>query len=138
MTSLPESKTSLESDVKTSLESDVLTEECEINRELSKQEAESDGTPVPNDNVSYGDGLKGLCTGAVTAAPAAKRPLDTSKEGANAKDCNVLVSCKRKGNNNKRIRATELSYSKTRKHVDHVVMNLPASALTFLGGKTCP
>ncbi|XP_030448382.2 tRNA (guanine(37)-N1)-methyltransferase 1 isoform X2 [Syzygium oleosum] len=124
MTSLPESKTSLESD--------VLTEECEINREPSKQEAESDGTPVPEDNASNGDGLKGLCAGAVAAAPAAKRPLDTSKEGANAKDCSVLVSCKRKGNNNKRIKATELSYSKTWEHIDHVVMNLPASALTFL------
>ncbi|KAI6681790.1 hypothetical protein NL676_035671 [Syzygium grande] len=73
MMSLPESKTSLQSD--------VLIEECEINREPLKQEAESDGTPVPDDNASYGDGLKGLCAGAVTAAPAAKRPLDTSKEG---------------------------------------------------------
>ncbi|KAI6681796.1 hypothetical protein NL676_035677 [Syzygium grande] len=112
MMSLPESKTSLESD--------VLTEECEINRERSKQEAESDGTPVPKDNASNGDVLKGLFVGVITAAPAAKRPLDTSKEGANAKDCGVLVSCKRKGNNNKRIRATELSYSKTWEHIDHM------------------
>ncbi|XP_030549952.1 tRNA (guanine(37)-N1)-methyltransferase 1 isoform X2 [Rhodamnia argentea] len=124
MMSLPESKTSLESD--------VLTEECEINSEPSKQEAESDTTPVRNDNASIGDGLKGLCADAVAAVPAAKRPLDISKEGANAEDCSVLVSSKRKGNGNKRIRATELSYSKTWEHVDHVVMNLPASALTFL------
>ncbi|XP_010047761.2 tRNA (guanine(37)-N1)-methyltransferase 2 [Eucalyptus grandis] len=124
MMSLPESKTSMESD--------VLTEECEINRELSEQRTEPDGTTVPDDNASNGDGPKGLCAGAVAAAPAAKRPLDTSKEGSNAKDCSVLVSSKRKGNNNKRIRASELSYSKTWEHIDHVVMNLPASALTFL------
>lgn len=124
MMSLPESKTSMESD--------VLTEECEINRELSEQRTEPDGTAVPDDNASNGDGPKGLCAGAVAAAPAAKRPLDTSKEGSNAKDCSVLVSSKRKGNNNKRIRASELSYSKTWEHIDHVVMNLPASALTFL------
>ncbi|KAK3436525.1 hypothetical protein EUGRSUZ_C01077 [Eucalyptus grandis] len=96
MMSLPESKTSMESD--------VLTEECEINRELSEQRTEPDGTAVPDDNASNGDGPKGLCAGAVAAAPAAKRPLDTSKEGSNAKDCSVLVSSKRKGNN-KRIRA---------------------------------
>lgn len=36
MMSLPESKTSMESD--------VLTEECEINKELSEQKAEPDGT----------------------------------------------------------------------------------------------
>ena len=44
----------------------------------------------------------------------------------------VYLFSYKKGNNNKRMRATELSYSKTWEDVDHVVMNLPAAALTFL------
>lgn len=40
---------------------------------------------------------------------------------------------RKKGNSNKRARSPELSSRKTWEHIDHVVMNLPASALQFLG-----
>ncbi|KAI6681850.1 hypothetical protein NL676_035731 [Syzygium grande] len=50
-----------------------------MSSEPSRQEAKSDGSPVPDDNASKGDGQKGLCAGIVAAAPAAKRPSDASK-----------------------------------------------------------
>ena len=40
---------------------------------------------------------------------------------------------RRKGNKNKRMRGSEIAAVKTWEHVDHVIMNLPASALQFLG-----
>lgn len=33
----------------------------------------------------------------------------------------------------KRMRGSQLSSTKTWEHIDHVIMNLPASAITFLG-----
>ncbi|CAI0543155.1 unnamed protein product [Linum tenue] len=38
-----------------------------------------------------------------------------------------------KGRKNKRIKLSELPNPNTREHVDHVIMNLPASAIQFLG-----
>lgn len=46
---------------------------------------------------------------------------------------NVLVAGRSKGSKNKRIRGSEICNVKTWEHVDHVIMNLPASALQFLG-----
>jgi hypothetical protein len=43
------------------------------------------------------------------------------------------VAGRRKGSTNKRMRGSEISNAKTWEHVDHVIMNLPASALQFLG-----
>ena len=40
---------------------------------------------------------------------------------------------RRKGSANKRMRGSEISVTKTWEHVDHVIMNLPASAVQFLG-----
>lgn len=37
------------------------------------------------------------------------------------------------GNANKRIRGVKSPFSNAWEHVDHVIMNLPASALQFLG-----
>lgn len=39
----------------------------------------------------------------------------------------------RKGRKNKRMRASDFPSPKTWEHIDHVIMNLPASALYFLG-----
>lgn len=39
---------------------------------------------------------------------------------------------RRKGNKNKRMRGSEIAAVKVYEHVDHVIMNLPASALQFL------
>ncbi|XP_031384135.1 tRNA (guanine(37)-N1)-methyltransferase 1 isoform X1 [Punica granatum] len=82
---------------------------------------------VVDDNASDENDATNLLAGTVSCLPAAKRPLDTCKEG----EMNGSSS-KRKGNNNKRARSPELSCRKTWEHIDHVVMNLPASALQFL------
>ena len=50
-----------------------------------------------------------------------------------ADDASICVAGKRKGNSNKRLKGSEISHAKTWEHVDHVIMNLPASALHFLG-----
>jgi hypothetical protein len=45
----------------------------------------------------------------------------------------ILEGSGKKGNTNKRRRGSEISVTKTWEHIDHVVMNLPASAIQFLG-----
>ena len=45
----------------------------------------------------------------------------------------AFVAGRRKGSKTKRMRGPEISDVKTWEHVDHVIMNLPASALQFLG-----
>lgn len=40
---------------------------------------------------------------------------------------------RRKGSINKRMRGSVMSNAKPWEHIDHVIMNLPASALQFLG-----
>ena len=45
----------------------------------------------------------------------------------------IIAASVIKGNTNKRIKGFKLSISKAYEHVDHIIMNLPASALQFLG-----
>lgn len=45
----------------------------------------------------------------------------------------ISVADRRKGSKNKRMRSSDISNIKTWEHVDHVIMNLPASAIHFLG-----
>lgn len=54
-------------------------------------------------------------------------------ENESADGTNILVAGRSKGSKNKRIRGSEISKVKTWEHVDHVIMNLPASAVQFLG-----
>ncbi|XP_014505695.1 tRNA (guanine(37)-N1)-methyltransferase 1 isoform X3 [Vigna radiata var. radiata] len=49
-----------------------------------------------------------------------------------AHETGILEGVRRKGSTNKRIRSSEMSVTKTWEHVDHIIMNLPASALQFL------
>lgn len=56
-----------------------------------------------------------------------KRPSDSLPE-----EKNVFNGGRKKGNTNKRIRSSEFPEAKTWEHLDHVIMNLPASALQFL------
>jgi len=51
----------------------------------------------------------------------------------NRKATEVLEGGGKKGSTNKRRRGSEISATKTWEHIDHVVMNLPASAIQFLG-----
>ncbi|GAV82065.1 LOW QUALITY PROTEIN: Met_10 domain-containing protein [Cephalotus follicularis] len=62
-----------------------------------------------------------------------KRPSDGClEEYRNAKGEGLSVACREKGSANKRKRGSKLPNAKTWEHVDHVIMNLPASALQFL------
>ncbi|EEF47023.1 conserved hypothetical protein [Ricinus communis] len=64
---------------------------------------------------------------------AVKRPSTCCQEGnGNPHGAAISSTSKRKGSINKRLRASELPNTKPWEHVDHVIMNLPASALQFL------
>ncbi|CAK7334884.1 unnamed protein product [Dovyalis caffra] len=64
---------------------------------------------------------------------AIKRPSDCClEENGNTKGAGITDACRRKGGTNKRMRALELPNVRPWEHVDHIVMNLPASALQFL------
>ncbi|RWW78804.1 hypothetical protein BHE74_00012946 [Ensete ventricosum] len=60
---------------------------------------------------------------------------DHSKELAtNEKEGGLVIAVfQGNGNTNKRIRGFDLTVARPWEHVDHVIMNLPASALEFLG-----
>lgn len=64
---------------------------------------------------------------ASTANGTVKRPSDSLQEGEN-----VGNGGRKKGSGSKRIRSSEIPKAKTWEHLDHVIMNLPASALQFL------
>lgn len=54
-------------------------------------------------------------------------------ENGKAHVCSIPEDGGRKGSTNKRMRGSEISYTKIWEHFDHVIMNLPASAIQFLG-----
>ncbi|KAG5604372.1 hypothetical protein H5410_025864 [Solanum commersonii] len=64
-----------------------------------------------------------------------KRHAESSQEegeGRSAVNDGVCVAGRRKRGPNKRLKGSELLNTKPSEHVDHVIMNLPASALEFL------
>ncbi|KAJ6731414.1 TRNA METHYLTRANSFERASE [Salix purpurea] len=76
-----------------------------------------------------------------TFAAANKRPSDCCLQGiisakfrksGSINGAGATDASRRKGGTNKRLRALELPNTKPWEHVDHIVMNLPASALQFL------
>ncbi|KAK7330195.1 hypothetical protein VNO77_24382 [Canavalia gladiata] len=70
---------------------------------------------------------------AATSVTATKRSSSSYDEGNRKDDGTEILECdRRKGSTNKRMKGSEISDSKTWEHIDHVVMNLPASAVQFL------
>ncbi|KAM7274953.1 hypothetical protein ACFE04_016819 [Oxalis oulophora] len=68
-----------------------------------------------------------------TTIAAQKRPSDDHPVGnENVRHAGESLNSGRKGSTNKRLKASELPNAKPWEHVDHVIMNLPASALQFL------
>ncbi|KAJ7956598.1 tRNA (guanine(37)-N1)-methyltransferase [Quillaja saponaria] len=62
-----------------------------------------------------------------------KRPSKNSQEeNGRTSGTSIPVVGGRKGRMNKKIRGFEISNTKTWEHIDHVIMNLPASAIQFL------
>ncbi|OMO80797.1 tRNA transferase Trm5/Tyw2 [Corchorus capsularis] len=62
------------------------------------------------------------------SAVAVKRPSDCSTQ----ENGNTPGGHKKKGNAHKRMKGSVLSNTKAWEHIDHVIMNLPASAIEFL------
>ncbi|KDP32320.1 hypothetical protein JCGZ_13245 [Jatropha curcas] len=84
---------------------------------------------VPSDH----EGTQDPCRKADTSVTAVKRPSHCfHEENENTHGGAISFTSRRKGSVNKRMRASELPNTKPWEHVDHVVMNLPASALQFL------
>jgi len=50
-----------------------------------------------------------------------------------AHETGILEGVGRKRSTNKRMRGSEMSVTETWEHIDHIIMNLPASAVQFLG-----
>ncbi|KAE8651523.1 hypothetical protein Csa_019510 [Cucumis sativus] len=57
---------------------------------------------------------------------------ENEKDNGIADDASTRVAGRRNGNGNKRMKGSSVSHARTWEHVDHVIMNLPASALHFL------
>ncbi|KAJ8750414.1 hypothetical protein K2173_015553 [Erythroxylum novogranatense] len=76
---------------------------------------------------------QGLCDKADTSVAAVRRTsYSCREENRNTNDTSPSFTCWKKGNANKRMKSSELSNAKPWEHVDHFIMNLPASALQFL------
>ncbi|GAB2300391.1 hypothetical protein Dimus_034433 [Dionaea muscipula] len=88
----------------------VDKEEEEEHKGSSKEEGQEDLSAAADETVSTG-----------------KRPAESVAENGSAEDY-----CASGSNCNKRIRGFESSKATPWEHVDHVIMNLPASALQFL------
>ncbi|XP_007013262.2 PREDICTED: tRNA (guanine(37)-N1)-methyltransferase 1 [Theobroma cacao] len=93
-------------------------------RKLGVEEKEVAG----NDAKDELEGMKNSSRTVYASVVAIKRPSDCfTEENGNAQSVN-----KKKGNTQKRMKGSVLSKAKAWEHVDHVIMNLPASALQFL------
>ncbi|KAM7509466.1 hypothetical protein LguiA_019919 [Lonicera macranthoides] len=83
---------------------------------------------APGDNLSIVEGDKSSCINfEANIAPAKRR-----SESCEGEDVSVDVVSKAKGGANKRMKGSVSFNSRPWEHVDHVIMNLPASALQFL------
>uniref|UniRef100_A0A5B7C9Z5 tRNA (guanine(37)-N1)-methyltransferase n=1 Tax=Davidia involucrata TaxID=16924 RepID=A0A5B7C9Z5_DAVIN len=76
---------------------------------------------VPGNNLSNLEGIEGSCMNADGSVAAVKRRPESCQEAKSIK-----------GGTNKRMRGSESFNTKPWEHVDHLIMNLPASALQFL------
>ncbi|XP_022639389.1 tRNA (guanine(37)-N1)-methyltransferase 2 isoform X2 [Vigna radiata var. radiata] len=84
-----------------------------------------------DNNSGLGD-VKGSTRHSATSVIAGKRSSSYHEGDVEAHETGILEGVRRKGSTNKRIRSSEMSVTKTWEHVDHIIMNLPASALQFL------
>ncbi|XP_021807179.1 tRNA (guanine(37)-N1)-methyltransferase 2 [Prunus avium] len=88
---------------------------------------------VPDTVISNLDALQASSRNADSSVPPVKRPSDSCQsENEGVDGTSAFVADRRKGSKTKRMRGPEISDVKTWEHVDHVIMNLPASALEFL------
>lgn len=85
---------------------------------------------IPMTGLHHQEGADG--PGTATFSAAVKRPSGNCEEENENLDGDTDTTNRRKRSKNKRTRDSKTSNIKTWEHVDHIVMNLPASALHFL------
>lgn len=114
------------------------TEECCIQANV-QTESQNGGLTVEaigvnSDDSRNMDGIAGLCAAADdTVAAVKKHSGSCEEENGTSDNAGVSVVGRRKDRMNKRMRGSESSSNiKPWEHVDHVIMNLPASAIQFL------
>ncbi|KAJ0989447.1 hypothetical protein J5N97_007803 [Dioscorea zingiberensis] len=109
------------------LETDIMAVNEEVNNEDGKLRA---ATEEYHDKGIYDQ--KGPSCSSNTIHASVKRRSENCKEDQVVKDCEVTTINKSNGHAKKRMRAIKASSANVWEHVDHVIMNLPASALQFL------
>ncbi|XP_057967990.1 tRNA (guanine(37)-N1)-methyltransferase 2 isoform X3 [Malania oleifera] len=99
------------------------------NKKLIVSEKEVQGNGLNDQECA-----EGLCVNIDVAAATFKTQPEICQEAGNgsAGTAGISVADRRKEGGNKRKRGFGLCLGKTWEHVDHVIMNLPASALQFL------
>ncbi|XP_057420776.1 tRNA (guanine(37)-N1)-methyltransferase 2 isoform X2 [Lotus japonicus] len=83
-------------------------------------------------NNSSLEDVQGSAEHAAASVIALKRSCDSHEGNGKAHGTGILEDGGKKGSTNKRRKASEITDTKPWEHIDHVIMNLPASAVQFL------
>lgn len=87
-----------------------------------------EGVASQEEDTNAGISREGICvSNASKVEPLDEKKKPSETENGVGKDCKII-----EGNAKKRLKQTVLPIAKPWEHVDHVIMNLPASALQFL------
>ncbi|PON73356.1 SAM-dependent methyltransferase TRM5/TYW2-type [Parasponia andersonii] len=135
MLTVPEHEIEVNNTNSTPESSEQRQQDMIINRE-SKSEDSSltvEVKEVPDGIMNKLESVEGSGRNADASLASVKRPSDDCQaENGSTYGTNPSLAGRKKGSKNKRMRSSEAAGVKTWEHVDHVIMNLPASALQFL------
>ncbi|GLU09824.1 hypothetical protein SLE2022_266630 [Rubroshorea leprosula] len=123
-----------ESKVSTNASDSCSTETVEETKANESGQAVETKEITGNDGEVEMEGMQNSNRSLNASTVTIKRSSDSLKEGEIG---NAVKSGRKEGSTNKRIRASVIPKAKTWEHVDHVIMNLPASALQFLDAFRC-
>ncbi|KAL3824960.1 hypothetical protein ACJIZ3_020989 [Penstemon smallii] len=110
-------------------------EELHANRQTKLEESCVTGglKEIPNQNITDFESNGQLSSKEDgNLAPAKRRSESSFEENGTAEDAGNCMPDRKKSSSNKRIKSYQSFTSKPWEHFDHVIMNLPASALQFL------
>ncbi|KAK1287189.1 tRNA (guanine(37)-N1)-methyltransferase 2 [Acorus calamus] len=114
----------------------VILETCNSqgNRRVSSEEGSlsKDVKDKCPSNANYQDSSGDSCTTAAAAANTKRRSENCDEEDTSVNGLNPTPHSQKLGRRNKKLRGFKPSSIRTWEHIDHVIMNLPASALQFL------
>ncbi|XP_058070974.1 tRNA (guanine(37)-N1)-methyltransferase 2 isoform X2 [Magnolia sinica] len=119
-------------DVKSESEVTVPKACGNYNSPANGEETLEDGrSTVETKEIAVG-GANGQESSCMSVDDAAKRRSENCEEDSGMNGTVITALSRREGGTNKRMRGCTLSNTNTWEHFDHVIMNLPASALKFL------